>query len=363
MGDAPDEGTAGFRRGLVVGRFYPPHAGHAVSVGAAADACARVAVVVRAAPTDTIPLRLRVDWLREEHRDLRHVEVVGVPDPSGPGGPRRREELVGTVHAALTALAVAHGRSPAESGIDAVFSSERHGEDLARRLGAEHVYVGRRRAGVRVSGSDVRRDVAAHWHHLGAAVRAWLTRRVVVVGAESSGRTTLAAALAEHYRSRGGVWAWTRWVPAYDREIRKLAAPAVEAARHGSPILVCDADPLATALWEERCLGTVSAELDQAARARPPALYLLTDHVGVVFEPGAGRRGGPPARWDGDDARRVARRRAAMTDRFRAVLAQSAVPVVEVTGSPRARLSTAVDACDALLAAGWRLPPPPGRRS
>jgi hypothetical protein len=52
-----------------------------------------------------------------------------------------------------------------------------------------------------------------------------------------------------------------------------------------------------------------------------------------------------------------------MTDRFRAVLARSAVPVVEVTGSPRARLSTAVDACDALLAEGWRLPPPPGRRS
>lgn len=143
-------------------------------------------------------------------------------------------------------------------------------------------------------------------------VRAWFTRRVVVVGAESTGTTTLARSLAETLRRRGGVWAATRWVPEYGRELtkRKLAALRVVdpgatvfdvtwsphdfvevteaqnaaedmAAREGAPILVCDTDARATAIWEERYLGSASPRVRAAARM--PDLYLLTDHEGVPF--------------------------------------------------------------------------------
>ncbi|HEY0636546.1 MAG TPA: ATP-binding protein, partial [Pseudonocardiaceae bacterium] len=197
-----------------------------------------------------------------------------------------------------------------------------------------------------------------------------LARRVVVLGAESSGTTTLARALAAAYRARGGVWAATRWVPEYGRELtgRKLAAlratrpPATvfdvtwtpadfvdvahtqnawadAAAREGSPLLIGDTDVLATTVWQERYLGAASPEV--RAAVRPADLYLLTSHEGVPFEDDGLRDGEHVRAW--------------MTARFAEVLAPH--PHVVLTGPPERRLADAVTACDALLARGWHFGP------
>lgn len=343
--------------GLVVGKFYPPHAGHHALIDAAAAACDRVIVVVAPSSGETVPLDLRVRWLREAHPD--HVHVVGVYDdhPVDYADP-----AVWDLHTAVFREAAGTGR------VDAVFSSEAYGAELARRFGAVAVTVDEAREGVPVSGTAVRADPVAHWDRLGPGVRAWLTRRVIVVGAESSGTTTMARALARHYRLRGGVWARTRWVPEYGRELteRKLAAlrrtrpdatvdqvvweradfrevaaaqNAAEdaAARDGAPILFGDTDAFATTIWEERYLGSTSEEV--AAQVRPPALYLLTDDAGVPFVDDGLRDGEAIRSW--------------MTGRFRHELAARGVPHVVLTGRYRARLRAAVAACDALLARGW----------
>ena len=54
-----------FRTGLVVGKFYPPHAGHHALIDAAAAACDEVIVVVAPASHESVPLELRLAWLRE----------------------------------------------------------------------------------------------------------------------------------------------------------------------------------------------------------------------------------------------------------------------------------------------------------
>ncbi|NEE33240.1 AAA family ATPase, partial [Streptomyces sp. SID7982] len=68
------------------------------------------------------------------------------------------------------------------------------------------------------SGTAVRKDPVGCWDFLQPPVRAALARRVVILGAESTGTTTLARALAAHYRARGGVWARTGYVAEYGRE-------------------------------------------------------------------------------------------------------------------------------------------------
>lgn len=352
-----------FSHGLVVGKFYPPHAGHHHLIRTAAAACARVTVVVAPSTVESIPLELRLRWLREVHAATPWVRFVGVIDdqPVDYGDPR-----IWDAHCALF-------REAAGDDVDAVFTSEEYGAELARRFAAQHVCVDADRRVVPVSGTAVRADPVAHWHHLAPPVRAWFTRRVVVVGAESTGTTTLARALAGALRRRGGVWAATRWVPEYGRELteRKLAAlravdPAATvfdltwsrsdfvevaaaqnaaedaAARDGSPILVCDTDARATAIWEERYRGSTSPQVRAAART--PDLYLLTSHVGVPFEDDGLRDGEHLRAW--------------MTDRFRAELRGSGLPVLELSGPPRARLAAALDACDALLAKGWSLAAP-----
>ncbi|MFG1885153.1 AAA family ATPase [Micromonospora sp. NPDC049102] len=107
-------------------------------------------------------------------------------------------------------------------------------------------------------------------------------------------------------------------------------------------MLFCDTDARATAVWEERYLGSASPQVLTAARR--PALYLLTDHRGVPFADDGLRDGEHLRAW--------------MTGRFRDELAASGVPVMELTGPHAERLTRAVQVCDALLAAGWSFAEP-----
>ncbi|AEV81466.1 transcriptional regulator [Actinoplanes sp. SE50] len=351
-----------FRHGLIVGKFYPPHAGHHALIEAAAAACDRVTVVVAPSSRESIPLAVRLEWLRAAHGpDVRFAGVyddhpIDYADPA-----------VWDLHMVVFRDAV--GAEP----VDAVFSSEAYGAELARRFGAVAVPVDPDRRRVPISGSAIRADPIAHWAHLGPGPRAWLARRVIVVGAESTGTTTTARALARHYRTRGGVWASTGWVPEFGRELtgRKLAAlrrvrpeatvfdvtwdrddfitVAVEqaaaedaVAAAGSPVVFGDTDAFATTIWEERYLGSTSAKVGELVR--DPDLYLLTDDAGVPFEDDGLRDGEHLRRW--------------MTGRFRAELAARDVPWIELTGGYRERLTTAIRAVDRLLAAGWRFAPP-----
>jgi len=349
---------------MVVGKFYPPHAGHHHLIRTAAAACERVTVVVAPSSQESIPLDVRLSWLRQVHADTGWVRFAGVidDDPIDYADPD-----VWKAHCEIF-------RSALDSDdVDAVFTSEAYGEELAARFDAAHVSVDPSRSVAPISGTAVRADPVAYWQLLAEPVRAWFTRRVVVVGAESTGTTTLARSLAAALRDRGGVWAETRWVPEYGRELteRKLAAlrtrdpeatvfdvtwdrddfmavayaqNAAEdtAARIGSPLLICDTNAWATAIWEERYLGSTSPEIRAAARR--PALYLLTDEKGVPFEDDGLRDGEHLRTW--------------MNDRFRTELRGWGVPVVEVTGPPDVRTAAALVACDDLLARGWDLADP-----
>jgi nicotinamide riboside kinase len=156
------------------------------------------------------------------------------------------------------------------------------------------------------------------WRELAPEVRAERAIRIVLVGSESSGKSTLAASLTAHYRARGGVWEQTLWVPEYGREYTELllaqqgvidkdpdapvhsaewtaedfAMIAVEqqrledaAAAAGSPVLFCDTDAFATRLWERRYLGDGStAAFDAVPELPPRGLYLISDIAGVPFE-------------------------------------------------------------------------------
>ncbi|MFE2058046.1 AAA family ATPase [Streptomyces sp. NPDC059446] len=348
--------------GLVLGKFYPPHAGHHHLVRTARDRCERLTVLVCAASVESVPLADRVAWMKEAHPDVR---VVGTVDDHPMDV---TDEAVWDAHMEVFTAAV-------PERVDAVFTSEAYGAELARRFGAESVLVDPGRTLFPVSGTAVRADPVRCWDYLEPPVRAALARRIVVLGAESTGTTTLARALADHYRKRGGVWAGTRCVAEYGREFSeaKLAAlrerwpgaqwedvtfttddfPLVAetqnareeaAARVGSPVLICDTDSFATTVWHERYIGGRNPLVEKTADRVAHHLWLLTDHDGVAFEDDGLRDGEELRPW--------------MTDRFRAELTRTGRTFIEITGDRDERLATAVAAVDRLLADGWHFTAP-----
>lgn len=356
-----------FGHGLVLGKFYPPHAGHHHLVRTARDRCERLTVLVCAASVESVPLADRVAWMREVHPDVR---VVGAVDDTRMD---LTDPAIWDAHMAVFTAAV-------PEPVDAVFTSESYGAELARRFGAASVLVDPDRTLFPVSGTAVRKDPVGCWDFLEPPVRAALTRRIVVLGAESTGTTTLARALTEHYRARGGGWAQTRYVAEYGREFseQKLAAlrgrwpdaqwedvvfttddfPVIaeaqnareeEAARTGSPVLFCDTDSFATTVWHERYVGGRNPLVEDIADRARHHLWLLTDHEGVAFEDDGLRDGEELRPW--------------MTDRFRAELTRTGREFIEVTGGHQERLEAAVAAVDAVLDTGWNFAAPlPERR-
>ena len=366
-----------FRHGLVIGKFYPPHLGHLHVMQVALKRCERVTVEVLYSSVESIPGSVRTKWIRQSFPGNSHLRVLdGLDDVLVDyEDPAIWDAHVEIMKALLAGADIGADPWPA---VDAVFVSESYGDELARRFGARAVLVDPERGRFPVSGTAVRADPAGNWNLLPGPVRAGLARRIVIIGAESTGTTTLSLDLVEALRQRGGIWAATGWVGEYGREYsallqqRQMEASASRlpsdfpwteqdflviaaeqnrleeaAACEGSPILVCDTDSLATCIWHERYRGHASQPLEALAAALPPrALYLLTSHEGVPFED--------------DGLRDQPHLRPGMTVRFREVLEAQTAPWLEVAGSREQRLAIALEAVDRDFQTAFRFNDPLG---
>jgi len=321
---------AGKSRGVVIGKFHPPHLGHLHLIHVALAGADEVTVIVCERADQELSGALRAGWLREMAPRARVIVVADAlpADDSRAWASYTRAVL---------------GYAP-----DLVFTSERYGDAYARFLGARHVLVDLGRSAVPVSASSIRRDPLAQWEFLAPCVQAHFARRVCVLGAESSGTTTLAVSLAAHYR--------TAWVPEFGRSYFEakiqLPGPLVwdaqefafiaagqnrledARARACNRLLVCDTDAFATRLWQERYQGLISPQVRCASAGRRMDLYLLTDCAIPFVQDGT---------RDGEHLRER------MQLRFAQELRADGKRFLEVAGTPRERLELAVAACDDLL--------------
>lgn len=317
--------------GITVGKFYPFHLGHDHLIRTAKGEVDHLVVLVGFKPGQEIPGSLRASWIRELHPEVEVIEVLeDIPDAPEPWARR--------------ALEVLAGRRP-----DLVFTSEPYGEPWAAFLEARHRAVDPERTVWPVSGTLLRRNPGAHWHLLAPPVRAWLARRVCILGVESSGTTTLAQALAEHYRTvwvpEYGRWYWEgrrhapdsgRWdTGELVRIARGQAAWEDDLAQRANRVVICDTCPLATHVWHRRYLGFYAREVEQVAARRQYDLSILTlPDFGFVQD---GTRDGEHIRLQ-------------MHAWFVEVLQSHGRRFITVGGPPGQRLAEAVRHIDPLLA-------------
>ncbi|WP_285187553.1 AAA family ATPase [Rhodococcus sp. MEB041] len=326
------------RHALIIGKFYPPHVGHHAMVRFAATVADRVTVVVMAATVESVSLRDRVAWMTESHAGDETVTITGIVCDA---------PIDHTSRAVWAAQVACMRAAVGDEPVDVVVTSEPYGEELARWFDARHVAFDLPRSTFPVSGTACRRDLAASWRCLDAPARAGLATRIVVVGSESTGTTTVAGALAAHFRQR---WPDTECVDEFGRQdtldkvaeagsvddivwtgddfariARTQTAHEDAAARRGSPVLICDTDAFATTVWERRYLGP---ESHLAVADDRPAVYLVTDHHGVPFVQDGIR--------DGEQVR------ADMTGWFLDALTRTGRSWVLLTGSRAERLQLAI---------------------
>ncbi len=185
-------------RGLVLGKFAPLHRGHQHLIETALAAVDELVVLVYDAPdvTDT-PLATRAGWVRALYPTATVIAGHGSPTAAGHDP-------------AIMALQERYIASVVPQPITHFFSSEWYGAHVAASLGALDVRVDEARAALPISATQIRAEPFAHRHWLHPLVYRDLVELVVLLGAESTGKSTLTEALAQRWR--------TQWMPEFGRE-------------------------------------------------------------------------------------------------------------------------------------------------
>jgi HTH-type transcriptional repressor of NAD biosynthesis genes len=266
-------------KGLVVGKFMPLHRGHQLLIESALAQVDELTVVVYDSEPEgnypAMPVHMRTKWVSKLYPQVHNI--VARQDPLGSYTQEERDSPNNADHYANDISFL--------GPFDYVFSSEDYGGPFAAALGAKAVTVDAARTMLPISGTEIRENVYEHRGWVDPVVYRDLIRKVVFVGTESTGKSTLAKAMAEEMD--------TLWVHEFGRELWeeqgltgtfndlwKIAQNhhrrEQAAMLHSREFLFCDTNPWTTLQWSLMYHGTADARLyDLVARTKNDYTWIL----------------------------------------------------------------------------------------
>jgi NadR type nicotinamide-nucleotide adenylyltransferase len=277
-----------YAKGLVLGKFMPMHKGHEYLIRFAQGFCEELTVVVDCLKGQAYSPEQRKRWIEEE---IPGVQVVALTKEM-PQDPSETEHFWSMWKDAILEAA---GRP------DVIVAAMDYGWALAEQLKCEMVACDISRKSLPISATQIREDSVGQWDWLCGSAKASLTKRLVFLGPESTGKTTISQKIAQELK--------TIYVPEYaktliDRQqgqffehnVRQVLTAQRQSenvlAREAGPYLLCDSDALTTLIWSETLFGKAPKEACKfASRAgentmtflmTPDTMWVSDSHRKVV---------------------------------------------------------------------------------
>jgi len=334
--------------GMYGGKFLPPHLGHVYAMTLAASMVDELHVVVshdhkyemklcEGGKLPHMPWNQRYRWWQQITKHLPNVVVHTV-----------YEEQTGQFsdwENGRYAIELAVGKK-----IDAVFSSENEYDTYFKLLypEAEHILLDVERKKYPISGTKLRKEgILANWDMVPQVVRQDFVKRVVIVGTESCGKSTLVQNLATLYN--------TTYVSEYGREFyeqfgdRVMSMPedfAEIAMRHkvnemdklkeANKVLFIDTEAYVTNYYSRLYENKEDGIVEAIGQRNHYDLCLFLE---------------PDVKWVDDGTRDFGEQKAREnnSDYLKRMLDRACVDYVSVSGSYLKRLKTTMKHIDKLL--------------
>lgn len=190
------------RVGFFGGKFLPLHQGHVYSIIKASTMVDELYVVLSHSEKrdqelsarsnlSYIPGKMRLRWISQLTKEMINIKVVEVEDQD-------RNEDYDWKEGSLK-IREAIGRE-----IDVVFSSETEYGPIFQGLypEAEHILIDEKREQVPISATKIReKGVFAYWDYIPDVAKPYFIKKVVILGTESCGKSTLTKNLALIYNT------------------------------------------------------------------------------------------------------------------------------------------------------------------
>ncbi|MCM3767243.1 multifunctional transcriptional regulator/nicotinamide-nucleotide adenylyltransferase/ribosylnicotinamide kinase NadR [Neobacillus niacini] len=328
--------------GFYGGKFLPLHLGHVYAIIKASTMVDELYVVLshsvkrdqqlcEGSKLPYIPSRIRLRWLSQLTKDMEHVKVIEVEDQEG-------EEDYNWKDGA-TKIKEAIGKD-----INVVFSSEMDYDPIFNELYPEatHILIDEKRKQYPISATAIRHKGVFHfWDCIPEVVKPYFIKKVVILGTESCGKSTLTRNLAlifntTHVREYGrdfceelggcdGIMLEEDYpIIAYGHKLKEY-----EAIKQANKIVFIDTEAAVTQFYSELYNQMHQRVLDEIALIQQYDLYLYLE---------------PDVKWV-DDGIRVhgeQKIREENNQRLKGLLKASGIEFVSISGTYQERLEISI---------------------
>lgn len=180
-------------KGFVFGKFYPFHIGHQKMIEFALEK-GSVTVLVCAEEKEKINGNIRKEWLKETFSNNKNlkIKVFNYSENDFP-------------NTSVSDWDVSKKWSEVFKEYfkdeDFLVTSEEYGEMLSMIMDIEHFMFDENRENIQISASEIRENVFENWHYLPLSVQKYFALKVVILGTESTGKTTMTDSLSEYFKA------------------------------------------------------------------------------------------------------------------------------------------------------------------
>ncbi|MBO9728695.1 MAG: AAA family ATPase [Chitinophaga sp.] len=322
-------------KAFVFGKFMPFHKGHEAMIHFALSHCDVLTVLICCSTQERLSAGLRKSWLDSTFHDNPRITIhTYVYDETLLPNTSETSAAVSEVWAAAFKQLVPDHQL--------VVTSEPYGELVAGFMGITHIPFNPERNLFPVSATQVRTDLPAAWAFLPDAVKSSLATKVVLLGTESTGKTTLTEKLSRHFNASAVMEAGRDIVAdSNDFGISDLyLIAATHAARirqmetGSSPLIIIDTDIHITLSYGEYAFGK-TLDIDPVIyQANQADLYLYLNNDVPYFQ---------------DGTRLSEAERNLLDLSHRRILDSRRIPYEEITGNWEERFEKSVQLIEALL--------------
>lgn len=328
--------------GMYGGSFNPLHMGHLSCIIQAANMCKELYIVLSIGVNrGEIDYRVRYRWLYQLTQHIGNVKIILLRDLSESKAVYGPEQWTADSDYVKTTIG---------KPIDIVFCGSDYDDSSFWNIcyPDSELYIFQRN---QISSTEIRENPFIHWDWLPNIVRPYFTKKVLLVGGESTGKSTLTINLANYFN--------TNYIDEAGRDISERSGTdlymlssdfseillqhklnEIQAIAHSNKVLFVDTDTLITQFYMHF--------LDDPNKEKNIALSDAIDAINsydliLFLEPDV------PFVQDGDRSTKIENDRQTYSRQIKDILDAHARPYISISGDYQQRFCKAVEEVKAIL--------------
>lgn len=267
--------------GLILGKFMPLHLGHEFLIEEGLKKCDILHVVVCSLSSEPIDGKIRYKWMKNRFSNeitngkmkVYHLEEDWIPQE--PNECNSRPAFFGCWAGVMKSICN-------HVNFNYMFASESYVFDVSNAIGCTPILVDIGREMYPISGTMCRNNPYKYWNYMNKEVRSYFTKKILVIGGESTGKSTLTKVLEDYCKSLKyntiGIQEFAReWIDSalngnmdklefeYITMFGRVQMELVNRYLGEKQIIISDTDAVVSEVFQYIYYGKVSNELENIA--------------------------------------------------------------------------------------------------